>query len=189
MKGVERPMISEEELKKAMDLHGDTVYRLALCRTQNPTDAEDVYQDVFLKLFEQPSFHDDEKQKAWLIRVTINCCHDLHRSSWKSKRVPMTEVKEATTEPETDQSVWEEVAQLPEELQVVVHLYYGEGYSTAEIAKMIGIRAATVRTRLHRVRKLLRSQMEDDDYEEGILRETTTDKSAPRVKESSTGTS
>lgn len=159
-------MISEEELKKAMDIHGDTVYRLALCRTQNCTEAEDIYQEVFLKLLKQPSFRDEEKQKAWLLRVTINCCNDLHKSAWRTRRVPMNDIQEPVMPSENENLIWQAVAVLPDELRTVIHLYYGEGYSTEEIAKIIGKRAATVRTRMYRARKLLKCHMEENDYEE-----------------------
>ena len=65
-------------LNDAMNKHGDEVYRLALCRLQNKTDAEDVYQEVFLKLFStKTDFENDEHLKAWLLRVTINK-EDVH---------------------------------------------------------------------------------------------------------------
>lgn len=62
--------MTEQELQYAMTAHGDTVYRLALCRLQNTADAEDVYQDVFLRLLEQRAGGwDREHMKAWLIRA------------------------------------------------------------------------------------------------------------------------
>ena len=62
--------MTEQELSNAMNTYGDTVYRLALCRLQNAADAEDVYQDVFLRLLEQRAIHwDGEHLKAWLIRT------------------------------------------------------------------------------------------------------------------------
>ena len=72
--------MSDHFLRNAMEAHGDTVYRLALCRTQNAADAEDVYQDVFLSLLSQEDRDwDGEHLKAWLIRATLNRCADLHR--------------------------------------------------------------------------------------------------------------
>ena len=72
--------MTEQELSNAMKTYGDTVYRLALCRTQNAADAEDVYQDVFLRLLGQKtSGWDGEHLKAWLIRTALNRCADLGR--------------------------------------------------------------------------------------------------------------
>ena len=70
----------EHLLRNAMEHHGAAVYRLALCRMQSVQDAEDVYQDVFLRLLDQDSTHwDGDHLRAWLLRCTVNRCHDLHR--------------------------------------------------------------------------------------------------------------
>ena len=72
--------MTETQLRNAMETYGDTVYRLALCRMQNVADAEDVYQDVFLRLFAQSAMDwGGEHLKAWLIRATLNRCADVHR--------------------------------------------------------------------------------------------------------------
>ena len=72
--------MTETQLRNAMTTYGDTVYRLALCRMQNIADAEDVYQDVFLRLFRQETAGwEEERVKAWLLRTTVNRCNDLHR--------------------------------------------------------------------------------------------------------------
>ena len=76
-------MRDKAELCAAMDAHGGMVYRLALCRLGSRSDAEDVYQDVFLRLFQDETcFTDDAHLRAWLIRVTLNDCRDLRRSAW-----------------------------------------------------------------------------------------------------------
>lgn len=138
---------------------GDTVYRLALCRMQNITDAEDVYQDVFLRLMKQEADSwDAEHMKAWLIRTTLNRCADLHRFRLRRNILSLEEIPElAGAADESRVEVWEAVARLPEKLRIPVHLYYSEGYSTEEIAAMTGVSAATVRTRLHRAREKLRN--------------------------------
>ena len=72
--------MTEQALCNAMRLHGGAVYRLALCRLQNAADAEDVYQDVFLRLFQQDAADwDGERTRAWLLRTAVNRCTDLHR--------------------------------------------------------------------------------------------------------------
>jgi len=151
--------LNETELCNAMRVHGNTVYRLALCRMQNVPDAEDVYQDVFLSLLRQPEWAwETEHLKAWLIRTTLNRCADLHRFRLRRPVLSLEEVAEWNGgADETRPEVWEAVARLPEKLRIPVHLYYGEGYSTEEIADLVGIPAATVRTRLHRARERLKS--------------------------------
>lgn len=72
--------MTEAQLSNAMDAYGSTVYRLALTRMQNIADAEDVYQEVFLRLWKQAAEDwDGDRAKAWLIRTTLNRCADLHR--------------------------------------------------------------------------------------------------------------
>ena len=151
--------MNEIQLSNAMKTCGDTVYRLALCRMQNITDAEDVYQDVFLRLMKQEADSwDAEHMKAWLIRTTLNRCADLHRFRLRRNILSLEEIPELAGEAdESRMEVWEAVARLPEKLRIPVHLYYGEGYSTEEIAAMTGVPAATVRTRLHRAREKLRN--------------------------------
>ena len=150
--------MKETELRNAMRAYGDTVYRLALCRMQNTADAEDVYQDVFLSLLRQPKRDwEGERLKAWLIRTTLNRCTDLHRFRLRRSLLSLEALPElAAYGDEGGAEVWEAVARLPEKLRIPVHLHYGEGYSTEEIAAMTGVPAATVRTRLHRARERLK---------------------------------
>jgi RNA polymerase sigma factor (sigma-70 family) len=78
-------------LQTAMQVHGDTIYRLALTQMNSSADAEDIYQDVFLRLFKQKkSFNSDEHLKAWLLRVTINRCRDMYRSGWTQRDAAST---------------------------------------------------------------------------------------------------
>ena len=149
--------MTEQTLRTAMAEYGDTVYRLALCRTQSIPDAEDVYQDVFLALLrQQAEGWEAGRMKAWLIRTTLNRCTDLHRFRLRRPVLPQDEaltcpVDEAATE------LWEAVGVLPEKLRTAVHLYYAEGYQAEEIAAMLGVPAATIRTRLRRAREKLKS--------------------------------
>jgi RNA polymerase sigma-70 factor (ECF subfamily) len=157
-------------LRNAMEAHGDTVYRLALCRLQSRADAEDVYQDVFLRLLEQPDRHwDGEHLKAWLIRATVNRCADLGRFRLRRPVLSLEEVPEIARPADDPASeLWEAVARLPEKLRTVVHLHYAEGYKTDEIAAMLGVPAATVRTRLRRARKKLKDLLGGIDDEESV---------------------
>ncbi len=150
--------MTEQALCNAMEAHGDTVYRLALCRMQNIADAEDVYQDVFLKLLGQRvEDWDRERLKAWLIRATLNRCADLHRFRLRRPVLALEDVPELAR-PADDRAgeLWDAVARLPEKLRTAVHLHYAEGYSTEEIAALLEVPAATVRTRLHRARRQLK---------------------------------
>lgn len=160
-------MKEQDEISQAMEQYGDTVYRLALCRLGVRSDAEDVYQEVFIRLFrDHTKFEHPEHLKAWLIRVTVNCCHDLRRSAWFRRSAPLEDANDLIT-PEQDEyrSLWQSVAALPHDLRTAVYLHYVEGYHADEIAHMVGCRPATIRTRLHRARHRLKRSLEDEDDE------------------------
>ena len=168
---------SPEFMERAMNAHGASVYRLALNQTRSPHDAEDVSQDVFLRLLRDKTvFVDDGHLKAWLLRVTINRCLEVRRSAWRRRAVIGTDEEWATLEAVADgdptddpearalaalakSPVWKAMQQLPEAWRLAVHLHHVEGYSTEEIAQLTHCKAATVRTRLHRARKKLRDAL------------------------------
>ena len=163
---------SGEFMQTAMDSWGDIVYRVALSQTCSHQDAQDVAQDVFLRLLTSPvEFEDGEHLKAWLLRATINRCRELHRSWWK-RRVQGAGDAEASANASalTDSSpteeaalraverhpIWQALRKLPEQLRATVTLHYIEGISCAQIARIMKCRPATVRTRLRRACTKLR---------------------------------
>ena len=159
--------MTEQALCNAMEAHGAAVYRLALCRMQNAADAEDVYQDVFLRFLDQPDRDwDSEHMKAWLLRTTVNRCADLHRFRLRRPELALEDIPELAR-PGNDRAeeLWDAVARLPEKLRTAVHLHYAEGYSTEEIAALLEVPAATVRTRLHRARRQLKDLLGGMDDE------------------------
>ena len=182
--------MTEQALCNAMRLHGDTVYRLALCRMQNTADAEDVYQDVFLRLFQQAEDWDGEHTKAWLIRATLNRCADLYRFRLRRPVLSLEDIPELAR-PDDDGSadrarraeLWEAVGRLPAALRTAVHLYYAEGYSTEEIAAMTDCPPATVRTRLRRARMKLKDLLGGFDDEREQLSEADREYPRPRRAE------
>lgn len=152
-------MTQEQFLRGAMERHGASVYRLALCRLQSVPDAEDVYQEVFLQLLRQPERDwDEEHLKAWLLRTALNRCADVGRLRLRRPVLPLEEIADTAGEDDGQAAeLWEAVSRLPQKLRTVVHLFYAEGYPTEDIAAMLGCPAATVRTRLRRARKQLKS--------------------------------
>ena len=158
--------MTETQLRNAMTTYGDTVYRLALCRMQSVPDAEDVYQDVFLRLLGQNTADwEGERVKAWLIRATVNRCNDLYRFRLRRTVLPLEDIPD-TTAPENEAAeLWAAVASLPPKLRMVVHLHYAEDYTTEEIAAMLSVPPATVRTRLHRGRLRLKELLGGIDHE------------------------
>jgi len=138
-----------------------TVYRVCFAYMKNPHDCEDMAADTFVKLIKtSPKFESHEHEKAWLIRTAVNVCKDNLKSSWR-KRESLSEIKEAAAPFEIDE-VAEVVLDLPEKYKAVVLLYYYEGYSGDEIAKMLKKPASTVRNHLHEARKLLKERLGED---------------------------
>ena len=159
--------------ERALARWGDTVWRVALGQTGSRADAEDVYQDVFLKLLDKPrAFESDEHLKAWLIRVTVNQSRDRlrartrhatdslddHREEAERKLAQAAARKAGAPNDPADRfsDLWDTVGLLPEDQRAVVNLFYVEGLGTAEIARIMGCSTGTVRMRLHRARKALR---------------------------------
>lgn len=165
------PLRPRAFLEDAMDRWGDTVYRVALAHTGSPADADDVYQDVFLRLIKDTtSFASDEHMKAWLLRVTINRSHDLTRSSWNRRTTSLELQHTDIAGPSPFRAdVWEVVGTLPPDQRDAVHLFYVEGYSTDEIACIAGCQPATVRTRLHRARERLRETLSPCESDAHII--------------------
>ena len=135
--------------------YSNMVYRLAFARTGNISDAEDLYQEVFLRyLTKAPSFTSEEHRKAWLLRVTVNCANRFHSSLWRKRTEPLSEAL-AFPAPEGEE-LWEEIRLLPEKYRTILHLYYYEDLTTDEIAQLLERTPATVRSQLTRARDRLK---------------------------------
>lgn len=148
-------MGEETGLRQVMERYGDMVYRLALAQTHSSHDADDVFQEVFLRyLRAAPAFREEEHRKAWLLRVTVNCCKKLHGSFWRRHTVALSEALPAQNPEEGE--LLGLLEGLPQKYRAVLHLYYYEGYATEEIAAILGRSPSTVRSQLSRGRALLR---------------------------------
>lgn len=154
--------MTEEFLSYAMEQYGGTVYRIALCRLQNAADAEDVFQDSFLRLCQQRRAvtWDDEHLKAWLLKVTINRCRDIGRERQRKSHISLEDLTGLSGgEIDGGFEVWEAVSHLPEKQRLIFHLYYGEEYKTQEIAGILGMSDTAVRANLSRARTALRKEL------------------------------
>lgn len=146
---------------EAVAQYGSAVYRLAYAMTRSRSDADDVFQEVFLRLHRSaPSFASEEHRRAWLLRVTANCAKSLLASPWRRRTPPLEDVY-AYTDPDAS-AVDEAMAQLPGKYRAVVHLFYYEDYQTEEIARLLGRSPSTVRAQLTRARQRLRELLEED---------------------------
>lgn len=157
-------MRSEEEAARAIERYGDMVRRLCLVHLKNPADTEDIFQNVFLKYVLSPVvFESPEHEKAWLIRVTLNACKDLVKSFFRSRTVPLEELLDQPAPlSEEHREVLEAVLALPQKYRDAVYLHYYEGYTAAEIGKLLGKNTNTVYTLLTRAREQLRETLGGD---------------------------
>lgn len=152
----------------AIDRYADMVYRLALSQMKNKTDADDIFQEVFIRLVSHiQDLESWEHVKAWLIRVTINCA-GKHFDQYWNKNVDYIDDTERLEDEAVEFEVSEEhpvraaVSRLPVKYRTVVHLYYYEELSVAEIAQVTGQKESTVKSQMHRAREMLRELLGEE---------------------------
>jgi RNA polymerase sigma-70 factor (ECF subfamily) len=149
-----------EQFTRITHSYMDTVYRLALNYMKSPDSADDITQEVFLRLLRtETEFASEEHVRNWLIRVTINECKRDFAARWrKAEPLDAYADKLAFSTAENGET-YQAVMGLPRKYRIVIHLHYYEGYSTSEIAQMLGSKRSTVCTQLERGRKLLKTML------------------------------
>ncbi len=144
-----------DAFRDAFETYLDMVYRIALQNTRSSTDAEDLAQEVFLRLYRcGQSFRDTEHMKAWLIRVTLNLCKNYWRDH-RREPVELHPVQEETT----DLTLLDAVRELPPNQRNAIYLHYYEGYTAAEVGRMLGAGTNTALSWLRRGREALREKI------------------------------
>lgn len=153
--------MTEFEFTEKVNSYKNMVFRLAITYLKNVQNAEDVTQDVFIKLYQNDKeFQSKEHEKAWLIRVTVNASKDVLKSAWMKKTVPI--VGDIVFKEKEDSDLYHAIHRLKPKYRTAIHLYYYEDYSVKEIAKIIEVTETAVQTRLHRARKQLKNILEQD---------------------------
>lgn len=161
-------MRSEQEAARAIERYSDTVRRLCAVHLKNEADTEDIFQTVFLKyVLSSVSFENEEHEKAWFIRVTINACKDLLKGFFRRHTVSLDELMERPAAlPPDYRDVWEAVFSLPQKYRDVVYLHYFEEYTAPQISRILGKNVNTVYTLLTRSKQMLREKLGGGyDYE------------------------
>lgn len=147
------------QLEEAYNTCGTAVYRLAMVYLGRRADAEDVTQEVFLRLLcRAPAFADGEHQRRWLLQVTANLCKDQLRGFWRRQVAELEDTLPAA--PPEEREALEAVMALPEHYRLPIHLHYYEGYSVAEIAEILKLGQSAVKMRLKRGREMLKIELE-----------------------------
>lgn len=153
-------MLSNEQFTGLAQKYIDTVFRVALNCLRSPSDADDVTQNVFLKLFrETRAFESEEHIKHWLIRVTINECRSLMRAPWRKTESLEDYEGSLKFEEPGHSELFSAVMELPKRYRIPIYLYYYEGYSTQEIGEILKIPKSTVCSQLKRGRDMLKKTL------------------------------
>lgn len=155
--------MERQEAATVVERYAAMVYRLAAAQLRSRADAEDVFQEVFLRYMRSaPEFESEEHRKAWLLRVTVNCCRKVQGSAWRRRTEPLSAFLPAPG-PEEREDL-ELLDGLPPKYRAVLHLFYYEGYSAEEIGHILGRKPSTVRVQLTRGRALLREKLKGEEY-------------------------
>ena len=148
----------EEVIQREKDL----VYRLAFSQCHQKDLADDIFQNVMYRyLKRKPTFESLEHEKAWFIRVTLNCSKTSLKSFWNNKVEEIDEQAYIFEKKEIDLTPY--LNKLPKKYNAVLYLFYYEGYSTKEMAKLLHIKENNVRVLLNRARNQLRKEIESDE--------------------------
>lgn len=163
-----RSLRADDWAAEALHQYADMVYKLAYAQARNKSDADDIFQEVFIRLVKnKPGFESEEHMKAWLIRVTVNCAKSLWLSSWR-RRMVFWEDKDldripAEEAPAGNEALEEALDSLPMKMRRVIHLFYYEEMSMDEIAEALNEKPSTIRSQLSRARKALKKKLTGEE--------------------------
>lgn len=182
---MKEPEERQERLKKTILQYSEMVYRLAYALVKDKYDADDIYQEVFAGYIRKnPQFQNEEHEKAWFIRATVNRCKNFWKSAWQSRTGGFDENEEQGAsksyagrlrrrgeeafaaqryagDGQEAEELIEKVKLLPEKYRTIIHLFYYEDMSVEEISTVLKRKPSTVRTQLTRARRLLKKKMEE----------------------------
>ena len=154
-------MRAQDEINNAIEKYSKTIYKVAFSYTKDKSISEDILQDVLIKFMtDSTNFYEDEHEKAWLIRVTINECKKFYRSIWNLRRISLEDIYPFSDIEKHD--VFYAVMDLPKKYRLIIHLYYYEQLSIKEISSLLNANENTIMSLLYRGRKILRNIMEVD---------------------------
>lgn len=150
---------SDADISRILQAYSNILYRTAYLLLGNPHDIQDILQEVLLRYMEKsPAFASADHEKAWLLRVTSNCCKDCLRFRKRQSYIEPEQMPETLAAPE-DTQVIQELYALPAKWKSVLLLHYFEGYSVREIAGILRLSENAVKKRLQRAREALKLEM------------------------------
>lgn len=153
---------TNNDIEMVLKKYSDMVRRICFLYLQNSSDVDDVFQEVFLKLLKNhKSFENEEHEKAWIIRVTINKCKDILKSFWKKNIYSIENINniEFQFEHKAENELLKVVLALPKKYKDVIYLYYYESYTVPEMARLLNKKENTIYSNLHRAKKLIKERL------------------------------
>lgn len=155
--------MDKKELQHYYEAYAEMIYRLGFTYMKNASDAEDVVQETFLRLVRQTAhFANEEHVKAWLIVTASNYCKSMLRHWW-NRREEMRELEKKSEDSPDQDAILDAVLELPDKYKTAIFLYYYEGYSSEEIARILHKPAGTIRSYLFKGRLLLKEIIQKGD--------------------------
>ncbi|MEQ8200551.1 MAG: sigma-70 family RNA polymerase sigma factor [Syntrophomonadaceae bacterium] len=152
---------TDDCIDEVINKYSELVYRLAYARVNSKSDADDIFQEVFIRYVRKnPEFASEEHRKAWLIKVTINCSKKLWSSAWFRKTTPLEDG--VAFEMQETSDLHNTMAGLPIKYRTVIHLFYYEDLSIEEISNILSIKPSTIRTQLTRARAMLKDVLKGE---------------------------
>lgn len=157
--------MTDDDFIKAVNRNNQRLFLIALSFTKSTYDAEDIIQNVFMKLLKyQSGFFSDEHMDKWLTTVCVNESKNYIKSPFRyHKDIDDCDYASGTTFNSTAQiDLYNAVMGLSTKERTVIHLFYYESLSVKEIAKMLKIKESAVKTRLSRARVNLKEKLGDE---------------------------
>lgn len=157
-------------IENVISNYDDMIYRIAFSITKNKSDADDIFQEVFLKYIQHANtykFKNEEHLKRWLIKVCVNCSKDMVSSNWSKhisidddeNNIDIADNISILNDSEVNIDIRNALNSIPAKYRTVIYLYYFENLSTKDIANVINSNSTLVRVYLSRARKMLKDKL------------------------------
>ena len=152
------------ETQTLAETYRDRLFAAAFQVCGNAADAEDAAQEALLRYhISEKQFESEQHIRAWLLRVAINCAKNVSRSFFRRNTVPLEDYMDSLEfDSGESREIFREVMSLPETYRLVIHLYYYEDYTVAEIGRILGLTESNVKVRLSRGRQLLKKALQEE---------------------------
>ena len=155
----------EADAERFVRTYADLILRLCLSHGLNRADAQDICQELFIKLLTgRRRFSGAEHEKAWVIRAAGNACKNLRRAAHHSRRAALEEACTVAADTGGENDVLDAVRALPERYRAAAVLLWIEGYPPDEAARLLGISPAALRKRIERARKQIKTELKVQWY-------------------------